>query len=299
MAIHEIKNNLYLVDLDQDLPGFRQFISTWIYSSNNKTIVIDPGPASTIKVLRQALKELNISKIDYILLTHIHIDHAGGTGLLLDDFPHAKVVCHPIGMPHLMDPQRLWQGSLKVLGNVAKAYGPIAAIPREKLIYPEKITDEDLSVAIYPTPGHASHHVNYLVDQILFAGEVGGVHVKWNNDFYLRVATPPQFIFEVYKGSLFKMADVPCEKICFGHYGHTNHPDTFFSRAKQQLNLWMYICQEMVANKQFDEKQIFNALLERDPSLQYFSEFDPDIQEREEYFSLNSIKGMIEYLKTV
>lgn len=298
MAIHQLEKNLYLVDLDQTLQGFRQFISSWIYISYNKTIVIDPGPASTIAVLKQALKKLNISEIEYILLTHIHIDHAGGTGLLLDDFPKAKVVCHPIGIPHMIDPERLWQGSLQVLGEVAKAYGPIAAIPREKLIFPEKIVEEDLTVEIYETPGHASHHVNYLIDEFLFAGEVGGVHLKWNNDFYLRIATPPKFIYEVYKNSLYKMADVPCKKICFGHYGQMDSPQTFFLRSKQQLDTWMDICKTLLQeNPECDVQQGFKQLIQGDPSLKYFNEFDQDIRKREEYFSLNSIKGMLDYLR--
>ena len=112
MAIHKKSKNLFLIDLDQKLPGFRKFISSWLYTKDHKNIIIDPGPTSTIPVLEKALADLNIHKVDYILLTHIHIDHAGGTGLLLSKFPDSKVLCHPMGIPHMINPEKLWQGSL-------------------------------------------------------------------------------------------------------------------------------------------------------------------------------------------
>lgn len=95
MAIHKPLENLYIVDLDQPLEGFYTFLNSWVYRQDGLTIAVDPGPRSTIPVLVEALKQLKVEKLDYILLTHIHIDHAGGTGLLVKHFQEARVICHP------------------------------------------------------------------------------------------------------------------------------------------------------------------------------------------------------------
>ncbi|MGZ3597897.1 MAG: MBL fold metallo-hydrolase, partial [Syntrophales bacterium] len=104
MATHEPMKDLYIVDLDQPLEGFYNFLNSWVYRQGGLTIVVDPGPRSTIPVLVKALKELDVKKLDYILLTHIHIDHAGGAGLLVGHYPDAMVICHPKGIRHMIDP---------------------------------------------------------------------------------------------------------------------------------------------------------------------------------------------------
>ncbi|WP_235606728.1 MBL fold metallo-hydrolase [Syntrophotalea acetylenivorans] len=90
--------NLVCIDLDQPgLEGFRQFISAWLYREEQFTLLVDPGPLSTIPHLVSELRRHKVERLDYVLLTHIHIDHAGGTGALLREFPEARVVCHPGG----------------------------------------------------------------------------------------------------------------------------------------------------------------------------------------------------------
>lgn len=119
--IHECGNNLFLIDLDQPREGFRHFISSWILLEKGGAVLVDTGPRSTIPVLKQALRKLGITKIPYILLTHIHIDHAGGTGLLMNDYPEAKVICHPKGIRHMVQPEKLWESSRQVLGPLARS----------------------------------------------------------------------------------------------------------------------------------------------------------------------------------
>ncbi len=295
--MHTIKKNLYLQELTQNLEGFRQFISCWIYTAHDRVILVDPGPAATITTVKNALNKLGAKHLDYILLTHIHIDHAGGTGLLLDEFPEARVICHPKGIPHMIEPQKLWEGSLKVLGEVAEAYGPIAAIPEKSISYPDKISDGALKIEITETPGHASHHLNYLVDGLLFAGEVAGVNAPVDEGYYLRIATPPRFIYEIYRDSLWKAAELDAGTICFGHFGAREDVKQVFDRARAQLELWLETCRRHhEKNLRVVPDEIFTELKQRDPSMATFSILPKDIQKREEYFSLNSIKGMLGYL---
>ena len=292
--------SLYLVDLDlPQLTGFREFISCWIHKSDELTFVVDPGPSTTIPVLINALKKLDIEKLDYILLTHIHLDHAGGTGLLLNEFPMAQVNCHPNGIPHLIDPQKLWQGSLKVLGHVAEAFGAVQPVPEGNISYSTELKYNDLKIEILETPGHASHHISYLMGDVLFAGEVAGVNTSVGKQNYLRIATPPRFIYEVYKNSLQKAAQLTAKYICFGHHGMREDAEQIFLDAQDQLELWMQIIKKHTESvKAFQELSVFEELVQTDPALNIFPKLDDDIQLREKYFCLNSIRGMHEYFKT-
>ncbi len=300
MHIHQKSEHLFLIDLDQEIEGFRQFISAWVYQGHKRTILIDPGPASTIPIVKEALRELRVNWLDYILLTHIHIDHAGGGGLLTTQYPEARVACHPKGIPHMVEPEKLWQGSLNVLGKVAETYGPIAPIRSNMISYPEKIEKGSLKVELFETPGHASHHLCYLVDGILFAGEVAGVNITMENDFYLRIATPPRFIYEVYKESLYKAANLDCDKICFGHYDTREDVNNVFDKAKEQLELWMEtVRRHFEKDKKVEADDIFLDLLESDANIRAFAKLEQDIQKREKYFAINSINGMLGYLKNL
>ncbi|MFN2256994.1 MAG: MBL fold metallo-hydrolase, partial [Desulfuromonadaceae bacterium] len=187
--------NLHQVYLDQkNLTGFRNFINAWIYTDARKAFVVDPGPLSTIPVLIDALQQRGVEHLDYILLTHIHIDHAGGTGELVRRFPHTRVICHPAGVKHMLEPQALWDGSLKVLGKVAQEYGEIVPVPAENIHLQSTLEDraklDDPRIEILHTPGHASHHLSFMLDNLLIAGEVAGVGCDTPVGNYMRPATP-------------------------------------------------------------------------------------------------------------
>jgi len=296
--LHPVLENLYLVDLDQSLPGFKRFISSWIYLDGEQAIVVDPGPASTITILAKALKALRVNKLSYVLLTHIHLDHAGGASHLLRYFPETKIICHPKGIPHMIDPAKLWAGSQKVLGEeLARAYGPVAAVPEEVIGFANHLEKGGFSIDVFKTPGHASHHLNYLIDGLLFAGEVAGVNIPLEDAFYLRIATPPRFIYDVCKDSLQKAAGLDCDKICFGHYGMRSDPARVFDAAQAQLELWMRICKDLyTGNPAVDEGNILRRLLKEDPSLKAFGKLPLAAQRRETYFCKNSIRGILGYL---
>ena len=116
MHVRSFDPNLHLIPLDLDLVGFRSFIGAWLYRGPEAFFLVDPGPPAMVPHLIQALESLSVERLDFILLTHVHVDHAGGTGDLLQRFPGTPVVCHAGGIPHMADPAHLWQASLKTLG---------------------------------------------------------------------------------------------------------------------------------------------------------------------------------------
>ena len=298
MAIQQIRDNLCLIDIDQALEGFRKFISAWLYRTGDVTLLVDPGPASTIPYLVERLKLAGVDRIDQVLLTHVHLDHAGGTGRLLKHFPGAKVNCHPKGIPHLVAPQKLWEESKKVLGNVAEAYGEMAPAPEPNISYRERIDVGGVSIEVIETPGHAPHHVSYRVEDILFAGEVGGVYVPLESGFYVRPATPPPFQHEIFLDSISRAAALDVSLVCLGHYGFRTDTAALFERARRQLDFWVdTVGRHVKAGGEPFEDTVLADLIEKDPDMAGWHLLPKDIQARERNFCVNSIRGIRMYLE--
>jgi len=137
MNIINIASNLYDIQLDLKGTNFTSTLSSWVYKDDDLCFIVDTGPTSVIDSLKLALNKIGFEKNDlkYIFLSHIHMDHAGGVGELIKYFPKAHVICHPKGIKHLINPKKLWEGSLKVLGKVAELYGEIIPIPEDRISY--------------------------------------------------------------------------------------------------------------------------------------------------------------------
>jgi glyoxylase-like metal-dependent hydrolase (beta-lactamase superfamily II) len=289
--------NLTIIDLDQKPEGFRRFISSWLYRSKELTFLVDPGPLYSIGSLTNALGEIGVRKLDYILLTHIHIDHAGGTGKLLQVFPETRVLCHPMGIDHMVTPAKLWEGSVKILGELALAYGEIVPIPRGNIFYEEKISLGENDIHVVETPGHAPHHLSYLFKHYLFAGEVAGVHQPLADGIYLRPATPPKFKLETSLSSLEKVIEMAPQTICFGHYGHHHDALSMLRLGREQLRLWTEVLKEHHGHGAADSpERLMEDLLKRDTYFANYLCLERDIRKREEYFVMNSIRGIMDYL---
>lgn len=290
---------LNCIDLDfATLEGFRRFISSWLYRCERFTLLIDPGPLTTIPHLCREIRRIGAQRIDYILLTHIHIDHAGGTGELLQEFPEATVICHPDGIRHMTAPEKLWEGSRKVLGHLAETYGEIKAIPTDRILFAETIGDTGLRSFL--TPGHAAHHCSFLSGDLLFAGEVAGVRGDVPDAIYMRPATPPRFILQVALDSLDAMIALAPQRMIFAHYGLVNDAVMHLEIARNQLLLWVNgIARTDGLPPESRESAITAWLLEHDPNFRNINLLPADIQARERYFLGNTLKGMIEYVDSL
>ncbi len=295
--IDKVAENLYLITLYPPIRGFEEFITTWLYTKDINFIV-DVGPSVTSAGLIQALHNLGITSLDYILLTHIHIDHAGGVGEVSEYFSDTPIVCHKVGIPHLVDPARLWKGTVKTLGDTAKAYGPFMPVPFERLLDAEVFSSHQIHPVF--TPGHAAHHISYMCEPFLFAGEAGGVFLKTDrHGEYLRPATPPRFFFETFVQSLDKLIEKSPDTICYGHCGIKSGAKDMLKKHKQQLYLWLKIIKEEIGR--FREKDFIadcrDRLLNEDVLLKEFFHMMPSVQKRERQFLSNSIKGFVGYLE--
>lgn len=300
---------LTLFDLPVDMVGFHHFIGVWLIQDRRleRTLLVDVGPASASPFLLERLSEFSVPTIDFLLLTHVHIDHAGGAGHLVRAFPNLKVVAPEKGKRHLVDPSALWEGSLKTLGEVAKAYGEMIPLPEGCLI------DGLDGVTAIETPGHAPYHVSYLYDdgrKVLFPGEAAGVFLPKGiaypdgtpADFpYIRPATPPKFFFDVTLQSLKKVEAANPEWICYPHFGPSEESRHLLRLHEEQLfrfkDVTVHSLEEDAGGNEEAINLILARLLDEDPLLSEFVHLPEDIQSRERFFLQNSIRGFLDYVQ--
>ncbi len=306
--------SLYRITLPPPIPGYRDFLTPWLLRERaGRAFVVDVGPRSTLPFLVSSLKDIGVDRVDYALFTHVHIDHSGGLADFLTEYPEAKVIAHPRGLPHLVDPSRLWKGSLQTLGeDVARAYGEVLSVS-EVSVLRTPLDVEGLSTI--DTPGHASHHQSYLYfsggKRILFAGEAAGVYYPTEYflempsnhcaakrgavDFYLRPATPPRFFCDMTMESIQKIREARSDLVCSGHYGYSWDSDGLMCSAQKQLARWREVLSWVVSGGLGPEIGV-SRLLEEDPLLDKFRLFPEDVRQRELYFLRNSVLGFMGYL---
>lgn len=286
---------LELIDLDIEQLNYSKFISSWLYRGAEGTFLIDPGPACTIPALFDELRRREAGHLDWILLTHIHMDHAGGIGHVIERFPDARVACHKLAVDHLINPKRLWEGSLKVLGDVARVYGEIKPIPAENIISEGDVLFGS-GIKVIPTPGHAAHHQCFVFKDWLFCGELFGIFHQLKDSIYLRPATPPKFVLEDYEASMDQVAPYMNRQICFSHHGSYPDGEEILKTAKKQLALWVAVVKNHVNSS--DMEAIIEDLTANDPVYARKKQLEPKLLQREIYFSQNSVKGILQYLNT-
>jgi len=306
---------LHLIDLDQDLPGQRSFISCWVSAGDDLVFIVDPGPPSTADHLIAQLEGLGISHLDFILLTHVHLDHGGCTTRVLERWPEAKVICHQKGRPHLVDPTRLWRGSLEVLGRKAEVYGEPAPVPAAALGGFDTLSSR--GVVAIPTPGHAAHHVAFRHCDHLFLGEAAGTFSDLGGgptteQYYLRPATPPRFFPEVARASLARLLALEPlpSRLLFAHHGEfTGDTRGLLTIARDQLSLWVETTAATLeiqrglphSEQPADEAGLMDLIAARlaqvDPHYARGAVLAVDIRERERDFTRQTLRGILEYLR--
>lgn len=195
-----------------------------------KTALIETGPKSSLDHLLTGLAAAGIERVDCVVVTHIHLDHAGAAGTLAARWPDARVFVHPVGAPHLADPSKLWSSAGRIYGDAMDAlWGGIDPVPDDRIV---EVGDDDVidlggtSLRVIETPGHAAHHNAYLDDAsgVLFSGDALGVRLP--DAAVIRPATPPpEFDLEAAIASIGKIRDTAPTRLCFTHFGTRDGED--------------------------------------------------------------------------
>jgi glyoxylase-like metal-dependent hydrolase (beta-lactamase superfamily II) len=232
-----------LIDVHQ--LGRERVIGAW---DLNGTIV-DPGPESRIETLLEGLS----AEPRALLLTHIHLDHAGATGALVERFPDLEVYVHARGAPHLIDPSRLLRSAERIYGDeMGPLWGRVAPVPERNVHVLEggetvSVGGRDLDVEY--TPGHASHHVVYFdrTDGTAYVGDVAGVRIP-PTDFVRAPTPPPDIDVQLWQRSIDVVAARRPARLALTHFGMVDDPQPHLRRMKQGLD---------------DQAELVRALLER------------------------------------
>ena len=299
--IHHLAPHLYQIVLKPPIKGFDDFVAAWLVDGPDAFFLVDVGPAATVAQLVGALDSLGVKALDYICLTHIHIDHAGAIGHLARHFPGTPVVCHPQGAPHIIDPERLWQGTVKTLGDTARAYGRMLPIDAARIADASQLAAAPFT--LLDTPGHSPHHLAIQAGNCLFAGEAGGVCLPLpSGGRYLRPATPPRFFLETSLASIDRIMQAKPEKIGYGHFGLYDDGLHLLARHREQLLFWETVlgaeAARMNAETKADAEAWVDLMLEKDPLLEGFGLLPAEVQARERGFLRNSVKGFAGYLES-
>jgi glyoxylase-like metal-dependent hydrolase (beta-lactamase superfamily II) len=286
-----------LTTLNMELPGagYREFVSCYVFKGERYAL-IDCGPRSMIPELLEALKKINANPVDfaYIFLSHIHLDHAGGVGTLLKSMPNAKVVVHERGRQHLIDPTRLWEASLKTLGEIPRLYGELEPVPEDKILNASDDLKLDLGAGVelevLLTPGHASHHLSVWdkKESMVYAGEAAGINV---DDEFTRPNCPPPFRFEDGIESIDKLLSLNPETLCYSHFGCYDNAVMRLWSAREQLAKWYNLVKEATGAGKTPE-EILPMLREKDKNLSFTDRVKGERYEREKLQLINTIKGM-------
>jgi glyoxylase-like metal-dependent hydrolase (beta-lactamase superfamily II) len=252
MADAPVKAQLYrhphgitAVDAEYLYPGHA---AAHIIEDHGRAAFVDVGTNFSVPYLLAALEQLNIPRaaVDYLLLTHVHLDHAGGAGALLRELPHARALVHPRGAPHMLDPARLIAGSKVVYGEerFARLYGELVPIPPVRLTVVadgERVRLGERTLQLLHTPGHALHHY-VVVDAAhasIFAGDTFGISYRALDSaqgaFIFPTTPPTQFDPQQAIASIDRMLKFEPESMYLMHFSRVTDVPRLAQELKRQV----------------------------------------------------------------
>ncbi len=207
--------------------------------------LVDPGPSSCLETLLEALDGWTPRAL---LLTHIHLDHAGASGSLARRFPELQVYVHERGARHLAAPERLLDSARRLYGDqMDRLWGAFEPVPEDRLhalAGGETVQVGELSFEVAYTPGHASHHVSYLCDGTAFTGDVGGVRVVPDSPA-IPPTPPPDVDLEAWHASLELLAGWRPERLAMTHFGASEDVDGQLQEVARRLDRWAELARRL------------------------------------------------------
>ncbi|HEU5477557.1 MAG TPA: MBL fold metallo-hydrolase [Gaiellaceae bacterium] len=238
--------------------GRERVIASWVLDTDDGPALFDCGPSTTIEALKAGLADrgLALTDVRHLLLSHIHLDHAGATGVLVREHPGLQVHVSPIGAPHLVDPARLEKSARRLYGDTFDSlWGELAPVPQENV---HVLEGPVLGLESFPTPGHASHHVCYLdPDGTLYAGDACGVRVLPGRAV-MPPTPPPEVDVEAWERTLDEIERRAPERLALIHFGLAHDVGRHLTELRLTLEDWA----ESVEGGATEEEFVEHALVE-------------------------------------
>jgi len=300
MSICKLSSHLYLIDLKT--VGIEKFIASYVLKGANSTAIIETGPSCSIPNLLSGLREIGIANedVDYVAVSHIHIDHGGGAGTLLQHLPSAKLLVHAKGAPHMINPQKLWEASKQVLGEVAIMYKEIEPVPENRVVTPVDGTVIDLGggvqLRVLETLGHASHHLGFFenIGMGIFQGDAAGIYLPQLD--VTMPTTPAPFHLEMTLASIQKIMDMTPKRLYYTHFGTADNAVNRLEAYTTQLKLWEKTISEAL-NEGDSLQAMYEKILENDSQMRVAADFIKNHLVLRPGVVMQNIQGFVEYLK--
>lgn len=225
--------------IDLHYLGRPNVIGTYAIPHKQGVALIESGPGSTIANLEEGLKALgySLNSVTDVFLSHIHLDHAGASGLLAR--AGARIHVHPEGARHMAEPERLLASAGRIYGDQMEVlWGKLLPVPEEKLNIlsdNERVDINEISIIALDTPGHAQHHLAFIFEDVCFAGDIGGI--RFPGVKTLRLPTPPpEFHLEKWRSSAGRLKETGCKRIVPTHFGIYPDCGRQLDEVKRQLD---------------------------------------------------------------
>ena len=250
-----------LIDLEHG--GRRESVAAYLVETSEGPVLVDPGPTATLPRLRAGLLERGYQDSDLtaLLLTHIHLDHAGASGTLARANPRLRVWVHERGAPHLVDPSKLISSATRLYGDRMEGlWGEIAPVPAEQvgaLAGGEELKFGDRELKVAYTPGHAWHHLSYFEPEteVAFVGDTAGIYGP-RLPVVLPVTPPPDFDLEAWLDSIGRILTWQPSQIALTHFGTSPNPAEHLESLRQALIDWAAYARETLELPGSDEGRI-------------------------------------------
>jgi glyoxylase-like metal-dependent hydrolase (beta-lactamase superfamily II) len=225
-----------LIDLHH--AGRERSVGCYLLDTEDGPALFDCGPTTTIAALKNGLERqgMKLADVRHLLLSHIHLDHAGATGVLVREHPALQVHVSEIGAPHLIEPERLERSARRLYGDTFDTlWGELAPVPADNV---QVVGDRVLGLDCFPTPGHASHHVSYLDrDGTLYAGDAAGVRIHPGRAV-LPPTPPPEFDLEQWQRTIEELERRDSERLALIHFGLAEDPQRHLAELSLELYDW-------------------------------------------------------------
>lgn len=229
-----------ITNIDSHFLGQDHVIGTYVIQSSEGLIIIDSGPETVFEHYQKAFEKagLHWRDVKHVVLTHIHFDHAGAAWKFAEN--GAKIYVHPIGLPHLENPEKLWNSAKQIYKeNMDRLWGRMEPIEPELLVPVEDgqiLKIGDIEIKAHYTPGHAIHHNAYQIGEVVFTGDVAGVRI--NNGPAVPPCPPPDINIEAWKKSISKLRSLHPSRLYLAHYGAVDEVDDHLNALEIILDDW-------------------------------------------------------------
>ncbi len=240
--------------IDLHHQGVERVIGAYLVETSDGLAVFDCGPASALPALEAGLRErgVRLADVRHLLLSHIHLDHAGAAGTIVREHPHIEVHVSAIGAPHLVDPSRLEASARRLYGDTFdELWGELVPVPGENV---RIVGSEVVGLECFASPGHASHHVCFAhEDGTLYAGDAAGVRIAPSR-LVLPPTPPPDVDVQAWSGTLDELERRAPQRLALVHYGVFDDVRRHLGELRDRLGEWERIVEDGASQEAFVER---------------------------------------------